>query len=313
MLARARTKKLLHINTVDLRQYGLGRHKKVDGKVYGGGPGMVLMAPPLVEALREVKQRQPNLKKRVVFLSPQGAPLSAKKCREFSLVEHLVLLCGHYEGVDQRVIDLEVDEEISIGDYVLTNGCLPAIVLIDAVARFIPGVIGNSSAAREDSFENQLLDCPHYTEPRLFEGLQVPDLLLNGDHLAVKKWRHDQAVHKTRAVRPDLWIEYVKGETQKESVAATLQQVTLSVSDLSKSRRYYRRVFKTKLLHSEEQKLTFVFNNISLTLVEGAVDEKSRQPLTLHVTVETEGLEETNWFIDPDGYQWVFRKIKRLQ
>lgn len=201
IIARARKKDLLDLHLVDIRDYAEGKHRTVDDRAYGGGPGMVLMAEPVAKAIRANKQGE---RARVIYLSPQGKTLTAAKCRELAGYEQLVLVCGHYEGVDQRVIDCEVDEEISIGDYVLTNGCLPAIVLVDAVMRFIPGVIGHADAARQDSFEGDLLDCAHYTRPEEWEARRVPDVLLNGNHAAIAKWRHEQAVRKTQRVRPDL-------------------------------------------------------------------------------------------------------------
>lgn len=161
---------------------------------------MVLMPEPVTKAIRSVKTDRSH----TVYLSPQGKALNAQKCRELAEYEHLILLCGHYEGVDERVIEKEVDEEISIGDYVLTNGCIAAIVLIDAVCRFIPGVIGHESAAAEDSFEKGILDCPHYTRPEVFEGMAVPEVLLSGHHQKIAEWRTSKAKEKTRRVRPDL-------------------------------------------------------------------------------------------------------------
>jgi tRNA (guanine37-N1)-methyltransferase len=145
----------------------------------------------------------------VIYLSPQGSLLTAAKCRQLAEYKHLVLLCGHYEGIDQRVIDTCVDEELSIGDYVLTNGGLAAIVVVDALLRFIPGVLGHASAAQEDSFENGLLDCPHYTRPEIFEGQAVPPVLLSGNHQDIAHWREEQALKKTCAVRPDLYKTYL--------------------------------------------------------------------------------------------------------
>jgi tRNA (guanine37-N1)-methyltransferase len=161
---------------------------------------MVLMPEPVESAIQSVKTAESH----VVYLSPQGQVLTAAKCRQLAACPHLVLLCGHYEGIDQRVLDNEVDEEISIGDYVLTNGCLAAIVLVDALVRFVPGVLGHDSAADEDSFEQGILDCPHYTQPRNFGGQQVPEVLLSGDHKKIEEWRHQAALEKTRRVRPDL-------------------------------------------------------------------------------------------------------------
>lgn len=200
IIKRARDRDLVDIHLTDIRSFAKGKHKKVDDRPFGGGPGMIMMAPPVVAAIRDVKTPGAH----VIYLSPQGTPLTAAKAKELSHKEHLVLLCGHYEGVDQRVIDREVDEEISIGDYVLTNGCLAAIVVVDSVIRFIPGVLGHESAALEDSFENGLLDCPHYTRPPIFEGEGVPPVLLSGNHSEIAAWRHETAYQKTKRVRPDL-------------------------------------------------------------------------------------------------------------
>jgi len=200
ILKRARESRLLDIGLTDIRLFAEGRHKKVDDRPYGGGPGMVLMPKPLCEAIRSVKTDDAH----VVYLSPQGTPLNAQLCQRLAKKKHIVLVCGHYEGIDERVIDKEVDEEISIGDYVLTNGCIAAIVLVDAISRFIPGVLGHEEAAYQDSFEDQKLDAPHYTRPPEFEGLEVPAVLVSGNHEQIRKWRHQEAIKKTMRVRPDL-------------------------------------------------------------------------------------------------------------
>lgn len=199
IIGQARKKGILEINLIDIRDFADNRHRKVDDRPYGGGPGMVLMPGPVTQAIRKVR----TTKSHVVYLSPQGAPLSAAKSRQLAAHEHLVLLCGHYEGIDERALK-EVDEEISIGDYVLTNGCLPAIVLVDAVIRFVPEVLGHELAACEDSFETGIFDCPHYTRPEVFEGQSVPEILLSGNHKKIEEWRHQQALQKTKQVRPDL-------------------------------------------------------------------------------------------------------------
>lgn len=196
----AREKGILDVRLLNIRDFTTDRHRRVDDRPFGGGPGMVMMTQPVAAAIRHVKTSQ----SRVIYLSPQGALLNAAKCRQLAQEPHLILLCGHYEGIDQRVLDAEVDEEISIGDYVLTNGCLASIVLLDAVVRFIPGVLGHDSAAEEDSFENGLLDCPHYTRPVDFEGHLVPEVLLSGHHQEIAKWRHERAIEKTQKTRPDL-------------------------------------------------------------------------------------------------------------
>jgi len=200
IIKQARKKGILTINLTDIREFADNRYRKVDDRPYGGGPGMVMMPQPTVAAIRHVKTPH----SRVIYLSPQGTPLNAAKCRQLAQESHLVLLCGHYEGIDQRVLDSEVHEEISIGDYVLTNGCLAAIVVVDSVVRFIPGVLGHPFAAEEDSFERGLLDYPHYTRPEQFEGHDVPPVLLSGHHQEIAQWRHEQALKKTGHVRPDL-------------------------------------------------------------------------------------------------------------
>lgn len=200
IIGQARKKGLLDIQCIDIRDFADNRHHRVDDRPYGGGPGMVLMVHPVTQAIHSVKKEN----SRVIFLSPQGPVLTAKKCRELAVCEHLILLCGHYEGIDERVLESEVDEEISIGDYVLTNGCLAAIVLIDGVVRFVPEVLGHEAAADEDSFESGLLDCPHYTRPENYKGKAVPEVLLSGNHQKIAEWRKSKALEKTRSVRPDL-------------------------------------------------------------------------------------------------------------
>lgn len=201
IIYQARKKGILDIRLIDIRDFADNRHRRVDDRPYGGGPGMVLMPQPLTSAIRSVKTPQSH----VVYLSPQGKTLNALKCRELANYEHLILLCGHYEGIDERIIEAEVDEEISIGDYVLTNGCLGAIVLLDAVVRFVPEVLGHESAAKEDSFEDGMMDCPHYTRPEIFEERAVPQVLLSGNHQKIAMWRKAKAEEKTKRVRPDLY------------------------------------------------------------------------------------------------------------
>ncbi len=200
IIKRARENGILDIRYINIRDFAEGRHNRVDDRPYGGGPGMVLMPGPVTRAIRNVKTE----KTKVIYLSPQGTLLTAAKCRELAKEEHLVLLCGHYEGVDERALKQEVDEEISIGDYVLTNGGVAAIVLVDAFSRFIPGVLGHETAADEDSFEQGHLDWPHYTRPEEFEGMTVPPVLLSGDHKKIEEWRRQAALEKTQKVRPDL-------------------------------------------------------------------------------------------------------------
>lgn len=200
IIKQARNKGIIDIRLIDIRDFAENRHNRVDDRPYGGGPGMVLMPEPVTKAIRSV--RTPDAK--VIYLSPQGPLLTAKKARELAGCKHLILLCGHYEGVDERALQSEVDEEISIGDYVLTNGCLAAIVVVDSVVRFVPDVLGHDLAASEDSFEKGILDYPHYTRPEIFEGNRVPEVLVSGDHKKIAEWRRQAALEKTLRVRPDL-------------------------------------------------------------------------------------------------------------
>jgi len=202
IIKRALEKKLVDLHLIDVRDFAENKHHKVDDRPYGGGPGMVMMPDPLAKAIRSVISKQ----SKVIYMSPQGKPLTAAKCQELaSSGNDLVVLCGHYEGIDERIVELFVDEEISIGDYVLTNGCLAAIVLVDAVVRFIPGVLGHELAAVEDSFgKDGILDCPHYTRPEDFEGHLVPKVLMSGNHKEIATWRRAEALKKTEQRRPDL-------------------------------------------------------------------------------------------------------------
>lgn len=201
MIGRAKENGIVEIELHNIRDWAEGKHKRVDDRPYGGGPGMVMMAPPVVQAVRAVRTE----KSHVVALTPSGVPLTAKKGRELSRHEHLVLVCGHYEGIDSRAIDLEVDEEVSVGDYVLTSGCPAAIVLVDVLCRFIPGVLGHEDAADSDSFERGLIEPHPYTRPEEFEGVKVPEVLLSGDHKAIGKWYREQSIELTRERRPDLF------------------------------------------------------------------------------------------------------------
>lgn len=211
ILGRAVSEGTLQVSVHQLRDFAHDRHKTVDDTPYGGGPGMVMKCEPLAEGIetlvRQAREQEGGATPRVVLMSPQGRLLSDEAARERALDGSLIIVCGHYEGVDQRVIDLLVDDEISIGDYVLTGGELPALVLMDAVARFLPGVLGHPESADRDSFGtglDGLLQGPVYTRPVEFRGLRAPEVLLSGDHARVRCWRRCQARERTRARRPDL-------------------------------------------------------------------------------------------------------------
>lgn len=200
MLGRAREAKLLEINVRNTRDWAMDKHKTTDDRPFGGGAGMVMKCEPLFAAVEELQT--PGCRR--IYLTPDGAPFTTAKAEELSKQQHLILLSGHYEGIDQRVRDTVIDEEISIGDYVLTNGTLAAAVVIDALARFIPGVLGEEKSLTSESFTRNLLDFPNYTRPAVYRGMSVPEVLLQGNHGEIEKWRHAQQLEKTRKFRPDL-------------------------------------------------------------------------------------------------------------
>lgn len=200
--SRAQSSGKVCLNLHNLREYGKGRHRQVDDIPFGGGPGMVLQPEPLAKAIKAITGESTE-KPYVIFMSPQGTPLSQKLVEELSKKPRLLLICGHYEGIDERIIEKYVDQEVSIGDYVLSGGELPAMVLTDAVIRLQDGVISADSAA-EESFSTGLLDHPHYSRPAVFEGIAVPDVLLQGNHKLIEKWRREQALANTKKKRPDL-------------------------------------------------------------------------------------------------------------
>jgi tRNA (guanine37-N1)-methyltransferase len=200
MMKRARTLEAAAFRFINPRDFATDVHHTTDDRPFGGGPGMVMKPEPLFAAVESVKTPE----SRVIYLSPQGRVFDQPAAERLTRESHLVFLCGHYEGVDERVIEALVDEEISIGDYVLTNGVLAAGVIIDATVRLLPGVLGGAGAAEQDSFSSGLLDHPHYTRPETFRGKSVPPVLLSGNHAAIAAWRHQQALDRTQTRRPDL-------------------------------------------------------------------------------------------------------------
>ena len=200
IIMRARKAGLLELNIHQLRDWTQDRHKTVDDRPFGGGPGMLLKAEPLFAAVEGLR-REPT---KVILLSPAGRKFSQAIARELAEAQDLLLVTGHYEGFDERVRDALADDELSIGDYVLTNGALPAMVVIDAVTRLLPGVLGDDASSRDESFSHGLLEYPQYTRPAEFRGMKVPDVLVSGNHAEIEKWRREQAQLRTRQARPDL-------------------------------------------------------------------------------------------------------------
>lgn len=344
MIKQAVKKGILNIRLTDIRDFAEDKHKRVDDRPYGGGPGMVMKAPPVAKAIKSVATE----KSHVVYVSPKGIPLTAEKCRALAEHDHVVFLCGHYEGVDQRVIDLDVDEEISIGDFVLTNGCLAAIVIIDALVRFVPGVLGHQDAAGEDSFEQGILDCPHYTKPEVYEGLKVPQVLLEGHHEKIKEWRKAAALDLTRKRRPDLWIRYLASSSpisfdkkrKKNTLLSMIdnEQVpqldfTLTVEDLAKSLKFYCTVMGFAVNKQSPDKALMMLGHQKITLVQ-ARDKLDSPSVTFQWQVSDETILQNaaEWAIrstkgqvivdgnqqiagieiqDPDGYLWSLSRTVR--
>lgn len=204
LLGKATEGGLVDVRVHDLRDHTSDRHRKVDDEPYGGGPGMVMSAEPLFRAVEAIAPERKQDDPRVILLSPQGRKLTQAVVRELATLRWLVILCGRYEGVDERVARHLADEELSVGDYVLAGGEAAALVVVDAVTRVVPGVVGDPASVQRESFEDGLLDHPHYTRPADFRGLGVPDVLLSGDHAAIERWRREEAERRTRERRPDL-------------------------------------------------------------------------------------------------------------
>ncbi|AAD18270.1 tRNA (guanine-N1-)-methyltransferase [Chlamydia pneumoniae TW-183] len=335
ILGRAIKQRLLDVQLTNLRDFGLGKWKQVDDTPFSGG-GMLLMAEPVTSAIRSVRKEN----SKVIYLSPQGALLTAEKSRELAAASHLILLCGHYEGIDERAIESEVDEEISIGDYVLTNGGIAALVLIDAVSRFIPGVLGNQESAERDSLENGLLEGPQYTRPREFEGKEVPEVLLQGDHKAISQWRLEQSERRTYERRPDLYLNYLykrsidhkfdeETTTNRDHFKCDKISVVLEVNKLKRAKNFYCKVFgldamscENKFCLPHEGKTIFWLrevqaekkNIVTLSLSLDCACEEDfcyllrRWELFGGKLLEKQADEHAVWALaqDLDGHAWIF-------
>ena len=214
IIKRAIEAERLTMKVTNPRDFSHNKHNQVDDTPYGGGAGMLMMAPPIFEAVESVTQ-EPNINRRVIFLGPAGERFTQEKARQLATYDQIVLVCGHYEGVDYRVEEYLVDETISIGDFVLTGGELPAMVVADAVARMIPGVLGAATGAVEDSFYRPVLECPQYTKPPEFRGMEVPAILRSGHHANIAKWRLQESLKRTQRLRPDLLDRELTKEERK--------------------------------------------------------------------------------------------------
>lgn len=217
IIGKAAERGYISIETVNIRDYTLDKHGKVDDYPYGGGAGMLMQAQPVYDAYQSVVDRIGQERaSRIVYVTPQGKTFSQEMAREMARESDLILLCGHYEGIDERVLEEIVTDEVSIGDYVLTGGELPAMVMIDAIARLVPGVLHNGESAQTESFENDLLEYPQYSRPEVWHEKRVPEILLSGDHAKVDAWRLEQSLLRTKEKRPDLYEKYIKSHPPVE-------------------------------------------------------------------------------------------------
>ena len=223
ILGRAREEKLVEIEPVDIRPFSDRKHKNTDDYPFGGGAGMVMLAQPICDAVRHLRAQ--GYTGKCIYMSPRGKTFTQQKVVELAQEENFILLCGHYEGVDQRAIDAVVDEELSLGDFVLTGGELAAMTVCDAVVRYVPGVLGSSDSTEEESVTGGLLEYPQYTRPRVFEGAETPEVLLNGDHAKIRAWRRQQSLLITAKVRPDLFENAPMSEKERQETLLLLQEL----------------------------------------------------------------------------------------
>lgn len=214
IIGRAVDRNIIKIETTNIRDFSENKHKKVDDYPYGGGPGMIMTPQPIFDSINKVKEGN----SKVIYLSPRGTKLNQELLNSLSKEKHLILLCGHYEGIDSRIVDNYIDEEISIGDYVLSGGEIPAMVLIDGITRLLPGVLSSESSYEDESHYKGLLEYPQYTRPDNFKGYKVPDVLLSGNHEEIRKWRKIQSIKATKLIRPDLLSDYKLDKEELELI-----------------------------------------------------------------------------------------------
>ncbi|MDM7465642.1 tRNA (guanosine(37)-N1)-methyltransferase TrmD [Staphylococcus warneri] len=222
ILKRAQDKDIINVNTINFRDYSVNKHNQVDDYPFGGGQGMVLKPEPVFNAMEDINRADDT---RVILMCPQGRPFTQDIAQELSEAKHIVFICGHYEGYDERIREHLVTDEISMGDYVLTGGELPAMTMTDAIVRLIPGVLGNEQSHQDDSFSDGLLEFPQYTRPREYNGMKVPDVLLSGNHAHIDQWRHEQKLIRTLNKRPDLLEQYDLSDKDKKIIQTYKNQL----------------------------------------------------------------------------------------
>lgn len=270
IIGRAAQRGLLSLHAVDIRKYSLDRHNKVDDYPYGGGAGMLMQAQPVFDAWKDVAG---DRKVRTVYVTPQGTPFTQGMAEELAGEEELVFLCGHYEGIDQRVLEETVTDYVSIGDYILTGGELPAMVMIDAVARLIPGVLGNGASAEEESFSNDLLEYPQYSRPEVWHGKKVPDVLLSGDHRKISQWRLEQSRIRTARTRPDLYARY---ERKQRLVSLLMRDKRNNIHMIESLRRG-----RADILWWEEKDILLYDRRCALCMISASSKEAGERMLAL--------------------------------
>ncbi len=214
IIGRAIENGIISVESHNIRDYTKDKHKKTDDTPYGGGKGMLMSTQPICDCFEAVKEKLPDGRTKVIYASPRGRIFNHEIAKELSQYDNIVILCGHYEGVDERVIDAIVDEEISIGDYVLTGGEIPACIMVDAISRLVPGVLSDKECYEKESIASGLLEYPQYTRPRVFNGVSVPEVLLSGHHENIDKWRLEKSLELTKARRPDLYEKYIKNQSK---------------------------------------------------------------------------------------------------
>lgn len=269
IIGRAARKDIISLHAVNIRDYTLDKHKKVDDYPYGGGAGMLMQAQPVFDAWKDVTNGK---KIRTIYVTPQGVPFTQSKAEELAAEEELVFLCGHYEGIDERVLEETVTDRISVGDYILTGGELPAMVMIDAIARLIPGVLGNDASAEEESFYNDLLEYPQYSRPEVWHDKQVPEVLLSGDHREIAKWRLEQSVQKTAEVRPDLYEKY---DRKQKLIGQLLKDKRNNIHMIESLKRG-----RAKILYWEKEDIMLYDPKCSVCMISAASKETGKKMLT---------------------------------
>lgn len=286
IIGRAAQRGILSLHVSDIRDHSLDKHKKVDDYPYGGGAGMLMQAQPVFDAWKNVTR---DRRIRTVYVTPQGTPFTQSMAEELAKEEELVFLCGHYEGIDQRVLEETVTDYVSIGDYILTGGELPAMVMIDAIGRLIPGVLGNDSSAEEESFYNDLLEYPQYSRPEVWHDKKVPDVLLSGDHKKISQWRLEQSRQRTAQIRPDLYAKYEKKQQLIQRLLKDKRNKIHMIESLKRGR--------AEILWWEGADILLYDRGCRICMISAATEETGKEML-VRVPAETDSIVTSQAFLN---------------